>query len=291
MNTFKHGIFAGIAAIALTSCVKDTLYDARGNIEVTTRWDNISTDAAVPDEYTMRLRCITTDEHFTGSDLTAVVTGNRHPFPDNVIGDYRLAVYNTPEGVTLSGNRAAVDKVNGTGLMARPGTMFSSDYTEPIHVSPAATTAVTINMVQLMRSLNLALNVVEGDYERIVTATASIDGVYGAVDYITHTADPADRTRTTDEPLVQADNKLSTSYRLFALPSADYDGMTLTVNILFSNGETSVITADISDMTKNFGNDVSPLTVTADLHLPVKGAAGGSIDGWIEADGGNIDAK
>ena len=291
MNTFKLGIFAGIAAITLASCVKDTLCDARGNIEVTTRWDNISSDAAVPDEYTMRLRCITTEEHFTGADLTAVVTDNRHSFPDNVIGDYHLAVYNTPEGVTLSGNRAAVDNANGAGLTARPGVMFSSDYTETIHVSPSATTAVTINMVQLMRGLNLVLNVVEGDYERITAATASIDGVYGAVDYITHTADPADRTRTTDEPLVQADNTLSTSYRLFALPSADYDGMTLTVNILFSNGETRVITADISDMTKDFGNDVNPLTVSADLHLPVKGAAGGSIDGWIEADGGNIDAK
>ncbi len=291
MNTSKLGIFAGIAAIALTSCVKDTLYDARGNIDVTTRWDNISTDAAVPAEYTMRLRCITTDEHFTGADLTTVVTGDRHSFPDNVIGIYRLAVYNTPDGVTLSGNRAAVDKADGTGLTARPGVMFSSDYTEAIHVSPSATTAVTINMVQLMRSLNLVLNVVEGDYERIVAATASIDGVYGAVDYIAHTADPADRTCTTDEPLIQTDNTLSTSFRLFALPSADYAGMTLTVDILFSNGETRVITADISDMTNGFGNDVNPLTVTADLHLPVKGAAGGSIDGWIEADGGNIDAK
>lgn len=294
MNKTTLYIMAGVAALALSSCVKDTLYDAKGNIEVTTVWNNISADAVMPDQYTMHLQWITPDVRFDGGDRTATVSGDKYSFTDNAIGDYSLSVYNTPEGVTIDGNRAAVAKAADGGIIARPGTMFSGDYhdyTSTIHVAPAATYYATVNMVQLMRSVDLVLNVVEGDYSRIESATATINGVYGAVDFVTHSADPADRTRTTAERLKQSEDLLTAAFRFFAIPDADYSNMSLKVDILFDNGDTRTITSDISGVTKDFGKSVSPLTVTADLRLPVKGGFNGSIDGWKTADGGGYDAQ
>ena len=66
--------------------------------------------------------------------------------------------------------------------------------------------------------------------------------------------------------------------------------MSLKVDIAFDNGDTRVITSDISTVTKDFGKSVSPLAITADLRLPVKGGFIGSIDGWKVADGGGYDA-
>lgn len=295
MNIFKLSIFAGIAATALSSCVKDTLYDAKGNIEVSTIWNNISADAVIPSEYTMHLQWVTPDVRFDGGDRMVSVSGDKYTFRDNAIGDYRLSAYNTPEGVIINGTRASIDKLYGGngGIIAIPGTMFAGDYhdyTSTIHVAPAATYYATINMVQLMRSVDLALTVVEGDYSRIAYASASIDGVYGAIDFVTQSADAADRTCTTAERLKQSEKLLTASFRLFAIPMADYSNMSLTVNIIFDNGDTRTITSDISAVTKDFGKSVSPLAISADLHLPVKGGFVGSIDGWKVADGGGYDA-
>lgn len=294
MNLFKLSIFAGITATALSSCVKDTLYDAKGAIEVNTIWNNISADAVIPSEYTMQLQWITPDVRFDGGDRTVSVSGDKYTFTDNAIGDYRLSVYNTPKGVMINGTRASIEKILGGngGIVANPGTMFSGDYhdyTSTIHVAPAATYYATVNMVQLMRSVDLTLNVVEGDYSRIASAMATIDGVYGAIDFVTHNADPADRTYTTVQ-LKQSEDLLTASFRFFAIPDAEYDNMTLTVDIVFDNGDTRTITSDISGLTKDFGKSVSPLAISADLHLPVKGGFVGSIDGWKVADGGGYDA-
>lgn len=87
MNIFKLSIFAGIAATALSSCVKDTLYDAKGNIEVTTAWNNISADAVKPSEYTMHLQWVTPDMRVDGGDRTAIASGDKYIFTDIAIGD------------------------------------------------------------------------------------------------------------------------------------------------------------------------------------------------------------
>lgn len=295
MNLFKFTIFAGIAATALSSCVKDTLYEAKGNIEVTTVWNNISADAAMPAEYTMQLQWTTPDARVEGGNRTVTASGDKYTFNGIAIGEYSLSVYNTPEGVTIDGNRASIDKIYGGngGIIAAPGTMFSGDYhdyTSTIHVAPASTYYATVNMVQLMRSVDLVLNIVEGDYSRIASAMATIDGVYGAIDFVTHSADQADRTRTTAERLRQSEALLTAQFRLFAIPEADYSNMSLKVDILFDNGETRTITSDISGVTKDFGKSVSPLAISADMHLPVKGGFVGSIDGWKVADGGGYDA-
>ena len=294
MNLFKLSIFAGIAATALSSCVKDTIYDAKGKIEVTTVWNNISADAAMPSEYTMHLQWTTPDVRIEGGDHTVTASGDKYTFNGIAIGDYSLSAYNTPDGVIINGNRAAIAiAYGGGGIIANPGTMFSGDYhdyTSTIHVAPAATYYATVNMVQLMRSIDLVLNVIEGDYDRIASATATLNGVYGAIDFITHSADPADRTRTTAERLRQSEALLTAQFRLFAIPEADYSNMSLKVDILFDNGDIRTITSDISGVTKDFGKAVNPLTVTADLRLPVKGGFIGSIDGWKVADGGGYDA-
>lgn len=195
MNIFKLSIFAGIAATALSSCVKDTLYDAKGNIEVTTAWNNISADAVKPSEYTMHLQWVTPDVRVDGGDRTATASGDKYIFTDIAIGDYRLSAFNTPAGVTLSGTRAAVAKAADGGLIAYPGIMFAGDYhdyTSTIHVAPAATYYATINMVQLMRSVDLVLTIVEGDYDRIASATASISSLTAPTRLIEHAPPPSD---------------------------------------------------------------------------------------------------
>lgn len=97
------------AVTILTSCVKDDLYDTphpdRGAVVVTTDWSGKSAEADIPQAYTLRIG----GREQNVSAATNVFDALLAP------GGYGLTVYNSPEGISIDGNKATVNPVDLTG--------------------------------------------------------------------------------------------------------------------------------------------------------------------------------
>ncbi len=296
MKTFNSIIIMCMFVLCMTSCVKDKLYDGVGTISVVSEWKNVSADAVpATNDYTMRLTWVAGEEGYRTETQIVTTDLPRYTFTAVPLGEYSLAAYTTPEGVTITGDKASINKsTSDDGILPCPQTLFSCDYNDyltHIYVTPEATSVHYVYFYQMMRRLYLVLNVVEGDYSRIAKATAKISGVYGSANFIARQLDAESVTNTAPATLKQSEAMMTTEYNLFAIPGSVYDNMQLEVYVLFDNGDEQTIIGDINNSMKGFGDTYEPLTIYADLHLPVKGSFGGSIDGWRVANGGDIDAQ
>ena len=152
--TGKLLIFA-LVTLQLTGCAKDdrhnTPHPDRGAVRVTTDWSGCSSDASVPGSHTLRI----------GAE-SQEVTAETNTFKSLLApGSYRLLAYNTPEGVSITGNTATVDTKDDGTLTPQPGYLFSA--TKELDVEADDTLKVTLPMQQHIRSLTLTLELAEGD--------------------------------------------------------------------------------------------------------------------------------
>ena len=116
--TGKLLIFA-LATLQLNGCAKDdrhnTPHPDRGAVRITTDWSERSSDASVPGSHTLRI----------GAE-SQEVTAETNTFKSLLApGSYRLLAYNTPEGVSITGNTATVDTKDDGTLTPQPGVLFS----------------------------------------------------------------------------------------------------------------------------------------------------------------------
>ena len=95
------------AALLLSSCVKDTLYDTPhpdyGKIAVTVDWSACGEGINIPATWTV-----------TMGDYTGTETSATHA-PDHLFapGSYTLAVWNPAEGITVNGTTATIAAATG----------------------------------------------------------------------------------------------------------------------------------------------------------------------------------
>ena len=251
-----------IGAVAiLTSCVKDDLYDTphpdRGAVVVTTDWSGKSTEADIPQAYTLRIG----GREQNVSAATNVFDALLAP------GGYGLTVYNSPEGISIDGNKATVNPVDLTGAIEpHPGYLFASH--QDISVVADDTLHVTAPMRQYVRRLDIELTATEGDYSRVQSATATLSGVASAADMAT--GDRSVAAQVTNA-FRQDDNKFT---------------------IFFNNGDTQRVVSDLTEDIRDFNNGTKPVKLTGNLLLPVEaGVTGATITGWNEVESGNGDAN
>ena len=224
-------ILTAAIALSLTSCVKDELFNTPhpdlGAVIVTTDWSAKSAEAEIPQNYTLRME---TEEQA----VSGIINTFKTLLPQ---GSYELTAFNTPEHIGISGNTATVAESEPGYMEPMPGYLFSAHQT--IDVMADDTLKVTVPVKQLVRLLNVELTVTEGDYNRVQSATATLDGVASRIDIVTGERSTAAKSLNT---LVQNGNKFTTSFRLLGIiPSASQK---LTVSILFTNGDTQQIESD-----------------------------------------------
>ena len=268
-----------LVAVLFSSCVKDDLYNTphpdRGAVVVTADWSGRSGEAATPGRYVLR---IDGQEQETGDETTAL---NRLLAP----GDYTLAVYNTPDQISIDGNTASVSGISGGYVHPAPDYLFAS--TLDVNVQADDTLRVTAPMKQLVRRLDLELTATEGDYSRVRTATATLSGVASTVDVATGERGAAARAMNTFR---QDGARFTLFFRLLGIVPAE--ARTLTVDITFTNGDTQQIVSDLTDATRSFNDGVSPMKLTGELWLPVElGVTGATIENWNDGGSHSGDAK
>ncbi len=261
-------LLAAAASLMLTACAKDQLYRTPhpdlGAVKVATDWSSKGSDVAAPPVYTLRMDG---KEHIVGG-TTNVFGTLLAP------GDYDLAAFSRPERIAVSGNTATVEAVDEAGGIAPdPGYLFSA-YSR-VHVVADDTVCVTLPMKQLVRRLDIVLTATEGDYTRVVSATATLTGVASAVDITTGLL--ADHAAATTMPFTREGDTFATSFRLLGVE--DTGSPTLTVDFVFDNGSSQTVSTEVPqpsdkpDSGSGSGSALSPniQVLLGDLRLPVAG--------------------
>lgn len=264
------------AAVLLSSCVKDTLYDT-----------------SHPDKgaVAISLTGVSADEDFAVDidGKVADITGSPFTYPDLLApGTYRMVVYNRVEGFTFDGQTARVNAhTDGTSVISLPG--YLKTVNQEITVTADDTLRVNAVPVQRVRDLQLELEVTQGRPELIQSVTATISGIAGIFDM--------EKGQTIGEPtstvfsFTRDGSKLTADARLLGTMGAV---QTLVLDIVFTDGgRTQRTEVDLTEALADFNGDMTTAyRVTGTLETPVGMEEGkGEITGWETVEGGDASAE
>ena len=263
------------AAVLLSSCVKDTLYDTPH-----------------PDKgaVTVSLTGVSADEDFAVDidGKVADITGSPFTYPDLLApGTYRMVVYNRAEGFTFDGRMARVNAhTDGTSVISLPG--YLKSVSQEITVTADDTLRLSPVPMQRVRDLQLELEVTQGRPELIQSVTATLSGIAGIFDM--------EKGQTIGEPtstvfsFTRDGSKLTADARL---PGTMGAVQTLVLDIVFTDGgRTQRTEVDLTEALADFNGDMTTAyRVTGTLETPVGMEEGkGEITGWETVEGGNASA-
>lgn len=271
-------LLIGMAAIALTSCVKDQLYDTphpdTGGLTVTTDWSSKSNEATIPDTYILMI-----------GDIMQTVSGETNRFEQLLApGAHNLTAFNIPEGMSLSGSIMSVNTLSDGLIESMPENLYIAN--RLFDIAADSELEITVPMLQYTRRLEIVLTVQEGQYERVANANATLSGICGAIDILSEQRSAI--AQSTNSAVLQDGNKFHLAYNLLGIiPS---EKQTLKIDISFTNGDTQTIESDLTSLLTDYHNEVSTLKLAGDLFLPLEGSFSGVISGWEVANGGNTDA-
>ena len=274
------------AAVLLSSCVKDTLYDTphpdHGKITVTADWSARGEGIDIPATWTIAM-----------GDYTGTETAATHA-PDHLFapGSYTLVAWNPAEGITVSGTTATVAPASGsqtTGAFIdnAPGWFFT--HTEQVTIEKDTDYPLTAAMQQRVRELQLELEVTQGRPELIQSVTATLSGIAGAFDMA--------QGQTTGEPastvfsFTRDGSRLTADARLLGTMGAV---QTLVLDIVFTDGgRTQRTEVDLTEAMKDFNDDMTTAyRITGTLETPVgMEECNAEITGWESVEGGDASAE
>ena len=262
------------AAVLLSSCVKDTLYDTphpdKGAVTVSL------TGLSADDNYVLDM-----------DGQTADITGSPFTYPDLLApGTYRMVIYNLVEGFTFDGRTARVNAhTDGTSVIPLPG--YLKTVSQEITVTADDTLRVNAVPVQRVRDLQLELEVTQGRPELIQSVTATLSGIAGIFDM--------EKGQTIGEPtstvfsFTRDGSKLTADARLLGTMGAV---QTLVLDIVFTDGgRTQRTEVNLTEAMKDFNGDMTTgYRITGTLETPVGMEEGkGEITGWEEVDAEDVD--
>ncbi len=280
MNKISTILFAAAAAAMMTSCVKDELFDtphpAAGALIVTAEWGSRSSNADIPQEYTVRI-----------GSAEQTMTGETNTFGALLEpGSQQMLVYNNPAGITISGDIATVDADSRADDCVHPHPEFLFRHATDILVAADDTLHVTAPMAQYVRTLYIELSVDGGDASRVSHVSGTLEGVESSINLLTGER-LAQGATVVDDYTVEA-NKMTLTYHLLGVHPQTTQR--LTTHIEFTNGDTQTVISDLTDRLGDFHDDVEPLRLTARLNLPAQPGMTATIGDWQPMGGSNVDA-
>lgn len=261
-----------VAAMTLTSCVKDDLYDTShptlGAIEVITTWEAID-PASLPSGYLLSL-----------DDIEQEVTGDRNIFKTLVRpGEYEILAHHRPEGFDCSGNIVSVKEHDGY-IISAPDHFFSGK--SRVTVACDDTTGVTVPMRRHTRDLHIELAVSGGDPSCIESVGCTLQGI---AHRFSHSSQMIENHKAeTHFPLYRNGAKLTADLRLLGIVG---DNQRLNLEIRFSDRpKTQVIEVDISKAMAPFNDKMTTgYEIKGTLSIATGMAVIATITGWNDIEG------
>ena len=272
--------------LTLGSCVKDELHDTphpdTGSIAVTTDWTQRGEGVDIPASW-----------HIVMGDYTGTETGATHS-PDYLFepGNYTLAAYNIPEGITVSGTTAAVAAADGGFIVNTPGWLFTS--VQEIEIEADTDYSLTAAMRQQVRLLTLVIEPTGDAADRIETIEGTLSGAAGTLDFATGTHGTPSELGLHFTKITSGDDagKWTATVRLLGI-AGDAQRLTATLTYTDGNPADTSLDSDLTAALDGFNNGkTAPLTLGGTIaETPGEAGFTATISGWEEVDGGNGNAE
>ncbi len=266
---------ATAAVILLAACeVRDPVYDTvhpeQGTITLTTDWSQRGEGISIPGSYTVQV-----GEY--SESLTGITNTVDHLFAP---GNHTVYVYNTADGIAMSGTMATVDYTAGV-----PGWLFSGK--QEVEIMKDADHQITVSMRQQVRQLTLVIEPTGGLTENIESITGTLSGAAGTLDIDDDThGSPSDVALTFTKG---TDGKWTATVRLLGIADVE---QRLTGTVTFTDGTPGdiAIDSDLSDELTGFNADKkTPMTLSAQIvDTPTGAGFTATISEWSVVQGGNV---
>ena len=280
------------AAVLLSSCVKDTLYDTphpdSGKIAVTADWSARGEGIDIPATWTV-----------TMGDYTGTETSATHA-PDHLFapGSYTLAVWNPAEGITVSGTTATIAAATGNraGTDAfvdnAPGWFFT--HTEQVSIEKDKDYPLTAVMQQQVRELTLMIEPAGDAADRIESIGGTLSGAAGTLDFATGTHGTPSEVELHFTKITEGDDagKWMATVRLLGI-AGDAQRLTATLTYTDGNPQPTSLNSDLTSALNGFNDGkTAPLTLGGTIaETPGEAGFTGEITDWETVDGGGVDAE
>ena len=280
------------AAVLLSSCVKDTLYDTPhpdyGKIAVTADWSARGEGIDIPATWTV-----------TMGDYTGTETSATHA-PDHLFapGSYTLAVWNPAEGITVSGTTATIAAATGNraGTDAfvdnAPGWFFT--HTEQVSIEKDKDYPLTAVMQQQVRELTLMIEPAGDAADRIESIGGTLSGAAGTLDFATGTHGTPSEVKLHFTKITDGDDagKWTATVRLLGI-AGDAQRLTATLTYTDGNPQPTSLKSDLTSALNGFNDGkTAPLTLGGTIaETPGEAGFTGEITDWETVDGGGVDAE
>ena len=279
------------AAVLLSSCVKDTLYDTPhpdyGKIAVTADWSARGEGIDIPATWTV-----------TMGDYTGTETSATHA-PDHLFapGSYTLAVWNPAEGITVSGTTATIAAATGNraGTDAfvdnAPGWFFT--HTEQVSIEKDKDYPLTAAMKQQVRELTLVIEPTGDAADRIESIEGSLSGAAGKLDFATGAYGAASDVALHFTKITEGSDagKWTATVRLLGITG---NTQTLTATLTYADGNPTDtgLESDLTAALQDFNSDkTEPLILGGTIaETPTEAGVEAGITGWEKIDGGDVNA-
>lgn len=277
---------AAALTLAATSCVKDELHDTPhpdyGKITVTADWSDRGEGVDIPAEWTV-----------TMGDYTGTETGATHS-PDYLFspGNYTLAAYNIPEGITISGTMATVAAADGGCIVNTPGWLFSS--VQEVAIEADTDYSLTAIMRQQVRQLTLMIEPTGDAAERIESIVGTLSGAAGTLDFATGTYGTPSEVELHFTKITDGDDagKWTATVRLLGI-AGNLQRLTATLTYTDGNPQPTALESDLTTALDSFNDGkTAPLTLGGTIaETPGEAGFTGEITDWETVDGGGVDAE
>ncbi len=291
INNIRALASAMTAALALSSCVKDTLYNTyhpdHGMISVTADWSARGSGVAVPSVWTVTMGA------YSGSE-----TGTTHA-PDHLFdpGTYTLAAWNPVDRITVSGTAATVESADAPGFAGGAGSFIAGDpgwlmtSVQEAAIEKDRDHSFTASMVQQVRELTIVIEPT-GDAAGLVAGIdAYLTGVAGSLDFATDTYGSTSCVELEFTQIAEGADagKWTATVRLLGIAGAE-QRLAGTVRFADGNPLDMALDSDLSSALTGFNSGKSvPLSIGGTMETPTRAGFTADIVDWTEIDNGSID--
>ena len=288
-SIYKTFLLATALLLAAASCVKDELHDTphpdNGKIAVTADWSDRGEGVDIPAEWTV-----------TMGDHTGTESGETHA-PDYLFepGDYTLAAYNSPEGITIDGTTATIAPETGNGEGAfvsnAPGWLLTS--VQEVTVEADTDYELTAAMRQQVRQLTLVIEPTGDAAGRIERIEGSLSGAAGTLDFATGTYGAASDVALHFAKITEGDDvgKWTATVRLLGT-TGERQALTATLTYADGNPQPTGLESDLTAALADFNADkTAPLTLGGTIaETPAEAGVEAGISDWEKIDGDPVEA-
>ena len=279
-------ILALALLLTLGGCVKDELHDTphpdTGGIAVTADWTQRGEGVDIPAEWTVTMG------GYTGTE-TGATHSSDHLFSP---GNYTLAAYNIPEGITVSGTTAAVAAADGGFIVNTPGWLFTS--VQEVEIEADTDYSLTAVMQQQVRQLTLVIEPAGDAADRIESIDGTLSGAAGTLDFATGTHGTPSELGLHFTKITSGDaaGKWMATVRLLGI-AGDAQRLTATLTYTDGNPQPTSLNSDLTSALDGFNDGkTAPLTLGGTIaETPGEAGFTATISGWEEVDGGNGNAE